>query len=409
MKRHITLRWVLLAITVFLTVPIGTGIFVYFHLRPGPAKDQARQPLAAAAVADAVPEPNSPEMAADAGDFSSSNSVTCLLGEDDSGHGLVHNDSQGDGLTTIESMLDVPARVARLTGNRTEVYFYFKIHPTFKKQDLRRVRMEVEYFAPGPGTMNIHYDALSGPNAQSAAYRTAVATVRLSNSGRWEKATFHTRNDVSFRNRQNGGSDFRIFAKTPVLYVRRVTVTQEPVVEDAWPGDFSTSNQVSITLGEEKSQDGLQHLPEERDGLTTIVNLEGVTCRQLDLAAKGKPFGSFYFTIAPSFKRTGLTNALIEVEYLAKRSNSFRVQFDGMQGGTSHSYVTVVPIGAQLVRRYGEFSHALTPTLGTWSVASFHITNATFRNSQNGGADFRFEVIPPAMYVRRVTVSRENP
>jgi hypothetical protein len=134
-----------------------------------------------------------------------------------------------------------------------------------------------------------------------------------------------------------------------------------------------------------------------------------VTCRQLNLAAEGKFFGSFYFTIAPSFKSTGLTNALVEVEYLAKRSNSFRVQFDGLQSGTNRSYVTVVPVGAQVVRRYGDFGHALTPTLDTWSVAAFHITNATFQNSQNGGADFRFEVIPPDMYVRRVTVRRDNP
>jgi len=30
-------------------------------------------------------------------------------------------------------------------------------------------------------------------------------------------------------------------------------------------------------------------------------------------------------------------------------------------------------------------------------------------NSQRDGADFRLEVVPPELYVRRVTVLRENP
>jgi len=34
-------------------------------------------------------------------------------------------------------------------------------------------------------------------------------------------------------------------------------------------------------------------------------------------------------------------------------------------------------------------------------------TNAVFMNSQRDGADFRLEVVPPDIYVRRVTVTRE--
>lgn len=118
-----TLPWVLLAISAFLTVLIGGGIFVYFQLRPSPAKDIAPEPLAAAPVAEAVPvpAPNPPVMVAQPDDFSSSTSVTSRLGEEEPGHGLVHIDNQRDCLTTIESILAVPARVARLTGNRREV------------------------------------------------------------------------------------------------------------------------------------------------------------------------------------------------------------------------------------------------------------------------------------------------
>jgi len=34
-------------------------------------------------------------------------------------------------------------------------------------------------------------------------------------------------NDAAFRNRQNGKSDFRIVANTSIIYIRRVTVSQE--------------------------------------------------------------------------------------------------------------------------------------------------------------------------------------
>lgn len=88
------------------------------------------------------------------------------------------------------------------------------------------MRMDVEYLAPEPGTMNIHHDALNAPNLQNPVYRDAVATVRLANSGRWEKATFDITN-ATFRNSQNGGADFRFEVIPPDMYVRRVTVRRD--------------------------------------------------------------------------------------------------------------------------------------------------------------------------------------
>jgi hypothetical protein len=40
---------------------------------------------------------------------------------------------------------------------------------------------------------------------------------------------FHIRN-ATFENAQNGGADFRLTIRPPDLYVRRVTLTRQPVL-----------------------------------------------------------------------------------------------------------------------------------------------------------------------------------
>ena len=147
------------------------------------------------------------------------------LGEDEAGRGLKLID-QKDGSTTNESINGLSARVLRLTGTRTTLNFYFRIDSTFKQEDVRRVRIDVEYLDPEAGTMGIHYDA-DAPDRNNPAYKEATRPITLAGTGRWNKATFYTENDAAFRKRQNGQSDFRIWAKTPILYVRRVTVTRE--------------------------------------------------------------------------------------------------------------------------------------------------------------------------------------
>jgi hypothetical protein len=116
-----------------------------------------------------------------------------------------------------------------------------------------------------------------------------------------------------------------------------------------------------------------------------------------------------YFELNPTFKSVGLMNARIEVEYLTTQSNAFRLEFDGLDHGRARSYVPVLPTNATLTRWVTGVSYARAPVVGAWAVATFEITNATFRNSQNDGADFRFEVVPPEIYVRRVTVTRREP
>ena len=299
------------------------------------------------------------------------------------------------------------ARVARLANSRTTLYFYFQIHPAFKAQELRGARIDVEYLDPQPGTLGVHYDAQDSEEVSNPIYREAVRTVRLGGSNVWQVASFRTKNDGLFEGRQNGRSDFRLWARTPELYVRRVTVTREIVDEMKWAGDFSASNQVSLLLGQEKLTDGLRHLADESDGRTQIETRDGVVCRYLNRVADNKSFGFLYFALAPSFKREGLKNARVDIEYLAPRRGCFRLQFDGMEGDARRKYLSVLPVGARPARFGPNSMYGRIPTVGAWATATFHITNAVFQNGQNGDADFRLEVaVPPEIHVRRVTVTR---
>jgi hypothetical protein len=57
------------------------------------------------------------------------------------------------------------------------------------------------------------------------------------------------------------------------------------------PKNFSASNSVSVLLGQESPDDGLIHLADERDGRTTIENLDGVPCRYLNRKVENKSVG----------------------------------------------------------------------------------------------------------------------
>jgi len=338
-------------------------------------------------------------------DYALSNSVSILLGDDEQAHGLKHISNQRDGATKVESMNGVSARVLREREGGGLLYFYFQIDPAFKQNDLSAVRLDVEYLSPQPGSMNIQYD--SSGDGDSGRYRDARSSIQFSGSTSWQQATFRTRSDAVFSNRQNGRADFRIRARTPLLYVRRVTVTRETSPDEKWNTQFASSNQVTVLLGRENlAEDGLRLVTE--NSYAAVTTLEGAPCRYLNRLSEGRMFGSLYFKISPSFKRDGLKNARVEVEYWGRTGTAFRLQFDGMDGDTPRIYQPVLPEGASVMRFGTGADYGTISTPGVWSVARFHITNAVFLNSQRDGADFRIEVVPPELYVRRVTVIREK-
>jgi hypothetical protein len=215
--RSSILLFVLVGAAAFLTLILSVFLFYLLKARKN-VPDQVPQVTQSAAPArELISQTESP---------TPGDGITIRLGEDEVGRGLKHIDDQKDGSTTNESINGLAARVLRLTGTRTALNFYFRIDSAFKQEDVRRVRMDVEYLDPEPGTMGIHYDA-DAPDRKNPAYKEASRPITLAGTGRWNKATFYTENDAAFRKRQNGGADFRIWAKAPILYVRRVTVTRE--------------------------------------------------------------------------------------------------------------------------------------------------------------------------------------
>jgi hypothetical protein len=116
---------------------------------------------------------------------------------------------------------------------------------------------------------------------------------------------------------------------------------------------------------------------------------------------------ALYFAISPGFKQAGLKDARVEVEYLTKTSTYFRLQYDAMDGESHRIYRPALPENTPVTKLGMGADYAISATTGTWSVATFHLRDALFANSQRDGADFRLEVIPSEIYVRRVTVVRE--
>ena len=159
--------------------------------------------------------------------------------------------------------------------------------------------------------------------------------------------------------------------------------------------DYSSADSISIHLGQvEKEYDGgLQHMYHEKDGFTVVATLGDVPCRHL--AVQEFNPGYLYFVIDPSFKRKGAGNVDISIDYYDQGFGTLGLQFDAT-GSKKFRSPAYADVGTTI---------SLWDTK-EWKTATFRVRNASFKNSQNSGSDFRFVVQPPDLYVRRVTVTR---
>lgn len=161
--------------------------------------------------------------------------------------------------------------------------------------------------------------------------------------------------------------------------------------------DFSQASSVGAILGETEKEhgNGLEHMGHEKDGLTLPTTKGGSPCRHLSV--EGFHIGFLYFVIDSTFKKGGVKKVDITVEYFDEGFGNLGLQFDG---GSSKK-----------VRNPAYTDSGISISLfdsKTWKLATFPIRNAAFKNSQNSGSDFRLTVRPPALSVRRVTVTRAN-
>jgi hypothetical protein len=161
--------------------------------------------------------------------------------------------------------------------------------------------------------------------------------------------------------------------------------------------DFSSSNSVSIELGESQTEygTGLDHIYFENDGLTAPVTLEGVPCRHLKLASG--EFGYFYFAINRTFKKRDARNVRIDVDYFDLKPGTLTLHYDATESKNVPN-----PAYAEAPQR------VLLHGSKLWQTATFHIEGASFKNGENSQSDFRICITPPELYVRRVTITREG-
>jgi hypothetical protein len=115
-----------------------------------------------------------------------------------------------------------------------------------------------------------------------------------------------------------------------------------------------------------------------------------------------------YFTIDATFKTRELKAATIEVEYLANSRTFLRLQYDAMEGENHRPYKSAMPEELRTVRLGSGQNFIPIQATGVWHTAVFRVADGAFQNSQNARSDFRIEVMPPEIYVRRVTVTREE-
>jgi hypothetical protein len=157
-------------------------------------------------------------------------------------------------------------------------------------------------------------------------------------------------------------------------------------------GPFAGARLLTISLGATNRESGLVQF-ESADGVTASTNILGSECRAFVPTIHGGRFA--YFKIDDSFKWAETMNVLVVVDYFDAARSTLRLEFDGsdeqapFQGAYTACAETIALSGSK-----------------TWRTATFSLADARFRNSQNGGADFRLSATAAGFAIRRVQVIR---
>jgi serine/threonine protein kinase len=156
------------------------------------------------------------------------------------------------------------------------------------------------------------------------------------------------------------------------------------------PAQPLRATSVSIELGGVNREKGLREVTGVEDGETAPASIGGKECRHLESRSRAR----CYFQILPAFKRSGVMNVRIQVEYYAESSGVMQIQFDGSAPGQPLHYT-----GGGRVIFGGD---------GGWQIANYQINDALFQNGERGGADFRLSTMCEDLYIHSVTVFFDN-
>jgi serine/threonine-protein kinase len=151
-------------------------------------------------------------------DYSIVNEVWVDLGETNEEYGLLQVEDTGDGIT---APAEIGGKEARVTmPNRTLGRFiYFDVDDDFLFSQRAHLRVTVEYYDQGDGTVFLEYDSMED------CFKLADQDVLLEDSGEWKTVTFDLP-DARFGGCQHNDFDFRISGPNDELYIDKVVVTK---------------------------------------------------------------------------------------------------------------------------------------------------------------------------------------
>lgn len=163
--------------------------------------------------------------------------------------------------------------------------------------------------------------------------------------------------------------------------------------EPAKPIDYSTTNEVSIVLGEVNRNFGLRQAKVDHDGTTTPDTIGGLNCHFAKAGAWNS--GYIYFVVDPSFKATNCHKVKLSVQYFDAANGYFEIQYDANDPSApgAGSY-TVCPKKIPLEGKQ------------EWDVEDFVLEDVRFDNSQNGNADFRIHFKTKKFYLSDIIITR---
>jgi len=178
----------------------------------------------------------------------------------------------------------------------------------------------------------------------------------------------------------------------------------ETAAEKSQAGQTNRPATVSIRLGTENVENGIQ-MRGFKDGNTAPVNIGGSDCRSIVRSQEGQS-KHFYFALDESFKSKELMDVLVVLDYFDGDPGSFFLQYDGTGQKADEDEYSVVRIVRRAAYAKAAPDNERVTGTQTWRKAYFICRNAEFKNSQNGGGDFRVVVTTGSLFIRRVTVLR---
>jgi hypothetical protein len=192
----------------------------------------------------------------------------------------------------------------------------------------------------------------------------------------------------------------------PILFVAGFMLGCErsPLVVNE---DYSSPNCVNAGLAKRIEARGLHLVSPGKDDPLSATEVGKLPCHSLTV----KPGKVAYigFRVDPVFKRRGLTNVAVTIDYFDDTFGNFGIEYDGFDAqAPDRSEKGELRF---VVYHHGEYTQAPeTVTLECsrgWRTATLHLRDVRFQNSQDGNADFRLKISGRRFFLRRVTLCAE--